>query len=210
MPNTVDPEKTESRERKNLVNLPDDFYERIKGRLRRRICRELRPAGQLLDLGCGSCELEHLLAEQNGTHVIGVDISDEKFPDSNSRSDGVECRKADAGNLDFAEDRSMDAVVCVYALHEIAEPLNALKEARRVLRKQGRILIVDFPRDSLAQRLWNEQYYTWPQVASMLRRCGFVEVQARTIFQDQLIWALARAPDSACSDQPPDATAQNQ
>ncbi len=34
------------------------------------------------------------------------------------------------------------------------------REAKRVLRLGGEVLIVDFPRCSLAQRLWNEDYYT--------------------------------------------------
>ena len=32
------------------TGLPDDFYERIKRRLHRRICRELRSAKRLLDI----------------------------------------------------------------------------------------------------------------------------------------------------------------
>jgi hypothetical protein len=45
------------------LGLPDDFYERIKGRLHRRICRELRSAKRLLDIGCGACELDRFIAE---------------------------------------------------------------------------------------------------------------------------------------------------
>ena len=171
------------------MGLPDDFYERIKGRLHRRICRELRSAKRLLDIGCGSCELDRLLAEQNGGHVIGVDISDTKFPEEKTRTGGVQCRKGDAGNLEFLKDGSMDAVVSVYALHEMKDALRALKQAHRVLRRGGHILIIDFPKASLAQRLWNENYYTRSQVASMLRQGGFVDVESRAIFQRQLIWA---------------------
>jgi len=176
------------------MGLPDDFYERIEWRLHRRICRELRSAKRLLDIGCGSCELSRLLAEKNGGRVIGVDISDTAFPDEKTRARGVQCRKGDAGNLEFLKDGSMDAVVSVYALHEVKNALNVLEEAHRVLRRGGRILIIDFPKASLAQRLWNEQYYTRSQVISMLRQAGFVDVESIAVFQSQLIWARARKP----------------
>ena len=70
--------------------------------------------------------------------------------------------------------------------------LAALEEARRVLRPEGRILIVDFPRGSLAQRLWNEQYYTPVQVEALLRKAGFADARAGVIYQEQVIWAQGR------------------
>ena len=173
------------------MELPDDFYERIKERLYRRICRELQLAKRLLDIGCGSCKLDQLLADRNGTHVIGVDISNAKFPENKTRSGGIQCRKRNADNLTFLKDGSIDAVVSVYAFHEMNNALKVLKEAHRVLQRGGRLLIVDFPKASLAQRLWNENYYTRSQVASMLRQAGFIDVKSRAIFQGQLIWALA-------------------
>jgi len=174
------------------MELPDNFYERIKERLYRRICRELQLAKRLLDIGCGSCKLDLLLADQNGTHVIGVDISNAKFPKNKTRSGGIQCRKRNADNLAFLKNGSIDAVVSVYAFHEMNNALKVLQEAHRVLRRGGRLLIIDFPKASLAQRLWNENYYTRSQVASMLRQTGFIDVKSSAIFQGQLIWALAR------------------
>jgi len=179
------------------MGLPEDYYERIKARLHQRICRELRTAKRILDIGCGSCELDRLLAEQNGRRIVGVDISDTKFPEEEAHTGAIQCRKGDAGNLDFLKDGSMDAVVSVYAMHEMTDALKALKEARRVLRQGGTILIIDFPKASLAQQLWNEKYYTRSQVASMLRQGGFVDVESRAIFQRQLVWARARKARTA-------------
>ena len=44
-------------------DLPDDFYRRIKARLHKQIGRELRLAGTVVDLGCGSCDLAGYLAQ---------------------------------------------------------------------------------------------------------------------------------------------------
>ena len=172
--------------------IPDDFYKKIKPRLYESIGRELRLAFRILDIGCGSCELGGFLKRRYHQQVTGVDISVEKLPTQRrqSRKDGyVRCIRGDASNLGFIENDSIDAVVSMWALHEMKKPEKALREARRKLRLGGKILIVDFPCRSLAKRLWDENYYTASQIKKMLMKVGFQEVQARTVEQKQVIWA---------------------
>jgi len=174
------------------LDVPEDFYEQIKDRIRTCIAAKLRFASQVVDLGCGSCDLDRFLARQNWQHVIGVDISGSSFPEDKGTPGGVECRKADARSLDFIQDGSVDAVVSVHALHEMDRPVEVLREAKRVLRGGGMVLVVDFPRDSLAQRVWNEGYFTPEGVAETLRQAGLANVESRLIEQGQLIWAEGR------------------
>ena len=180
------------REQSGLRTLPEDFYERIKERLWQQIAEELREAERVLEVGCGSCELASFLAERNDQHVIGVDISGNGFPRDGGAQGMIECRKADARSLEFIQDCSVDAVLTVHALHEMHKPVEVLGEANRVLRAGGEVLVVDFPRGSLAQRLWNEKYYSPPEVEAMLSQAGFARATARPIAQGQLIWAEAR------------------
>jgi len=177
-----------------VSNLPRDFYERIKDLLRERIAGELQSARRILETGCGSCELVRFLAEKTGHRVIGVDIADGGFPDDSGLAEGIECRKADAGHLDFMPNGAFDAVVSVYALHEMEKPQETLTEANRVLRAGGEVLVVDFPRHSLAEHLWNEDYYTVREVREMLRQAGFPDADATVIAQGQLIWARGFKP----------------
>jgi len=59
------------------------------------------------------------------------------------------------------------------------------------------MLIVDFPKGSLAQRLWNENYLTPAEVSMLLRNAGFVGVSVRTIHNGQVTWAVGfRSPDA--------------
>jgi ubiquinone/menaquinone biosynthesis C-methylase UbiE len=180
------------REQSDIRTLPEDFYERVREHLWQRIVEELYLAERIVEIGCGSCELASFLAEKNDQHVIGVDISGSGFPRDEDAQGRIECRQADGRDLDFIEDRSVDAVLSVHALHEIHEPVEVLREANRILRDGGEMLVVDFPRDSLAQRLWNEDYYASTEVAGMLDQAGFAAVESRLIARSQLIWAQAR------------------
>ncbi len=172
--------------------LTDGFYQRVKPRLYRRVGAELQLAYRVLDLGCGNCELAEFLSETYDQRVTGVDISSGSFPrhdeQAQSRST-LTCVKADAARLDFVRDGSVDAVVSMWAAHEMADIKGALREARRVLRPGGEILVIDFPRGSLAQRLWDESYYSPEEVSDVLKHAGFVGVRAKVIEQKQIIWA---------------------
>ena len=176
--------------------LPDNFYEQIKPRLHQRVGREVRLARRVLDLGCGSCDLVKHLANRYRQEVTGVDIGGGGFPSRRHTSSGrrYRCLKRDAAQLSFAEDGSADAVITMWALHEMKEPRAVLCEALRVLRPGGELFVVDFPRDSLAQRLWNEDYYRPEQVKALLQQAGFERVQVRLIEQGQVMWARGYHP----------------
>jgi len=177
-------------------NLPEDFYEQIKPRLHKRIGRELRLAGRILDLGCGACDLVQYLARTYHQQITGVDISGGSFPKRRHTSNGrrFRCIRKSAKHLEFVKDTCMDAVVSMWALHEMEHPKAILTEAYRVLRPGGGILIVDFPRGSLAQKLWNENYYSPQQVKRMLLKNGFAELCAKVIERGQIMWITGHRP----------------
>ena len=180
--------------------LPDDFYNRIESRLYRRIGRELQLAYRVLDIGCGGCELCDFLVQMYSQQVIGVDISTEKLPlhrrkERSSVRSNPRCLKADARSLSFLSGESIDAVVMMWSLHEMRAPVTVLREAHRVLRPGGKILVVDFPRRSLAEKLWDEKYYICQETIDMMRRAAFKKVGCRLVEHKQVMLTTGfRAP----------------
>ncbi len=174
-------------------SLPEDFYDRIKPRLHKRAGRELRVAYRVLDIACGNCGLGTFLRRIYRQRVTGIDIAPERFPKRSSRKSRspFRCIKADGARLTFLADRSVDAAVMMWALHEMKDPLGTLREAHRVLRPGGKILIIEFPRGSLAGRLWKERYYTALQIERMLKQAGFDEIRSKTVERGQVSWTVA-------------------
>lgn len=174
-----------------ISSLPDNFYDKIKPRLYQRVGRELRLAYRVLDLGCGACELARYLSETYGQKVTGVDISANSFPKHrkmNKHAEHVPCIRKDAARLDRIQNRTMDAVILFWALHEMEDSQAVLQEAHRVLRPGGKMLVVEFPRNSLAQKLWNENYYSSNELAGSLRKAGFEDIRAKCIENKQILW----------------------
>jgi len=172
-------------------NLPDNFYDKIKPRLYERVGRELRLAHCVLDLGCGACELAQYLCETYRQEIIGVDISANSFPNQpriNKNTQFVRCIRKDAARLDFIQNETMDAVIMFWALHEMKNPQAVLEEAHRVLRPGGKVLVVEFPRNSLAQKIWDENYYTSKELANSLRKAGFEDIHPQRIEHKQILW----------------------
>ena len=173
------------------AKLSDNFYDKIKPRLYQRLGRELRLAYRVLDLGCGACELAQYLSETYGQKVTGVDISTNSFPNNRNitrNTRRTRCIRKDAARLTFIRNEMIDAAIIFWALHEMKNPQAILQEAHRVLRPGGKVLVVEFPRDSLARKLWNEDYYTNKELTSSLRKAGFKDIQAKRIEHKQILW----------------------
>ncbi|RKY12602.1 MAG: hypothetical protein DRP65_00665 [Planctomycetota bacterium] len=174
-----------------LAKLPDNFYDKIKPRLYQRVSRELRSANYVLDIGCGNCELAKYLSQTNRQKVIGIDISSESFPDKEKINKDwplVKCVRRSASKLNFVQSEIIDAVVMFWSLHEMNVPKVVLQQVYSVLKPGGKVLIVEFPNKSLAQKLWNEKYFSKEQLMKYLDDVGFEHIQARLIENKQILW----------------------
>ncbi|MQA91621.1 MAG: methyltransferase domain-containing protein [Gemmatimonas sp.] len=107
------------------------------------------------DLGCGTGQVSKVLAPFVG-EVIAVDDSSAMLAAARERLVGhsnVDVRSGDLEKLPI-EDGRLDVAVLFFVLHYMAEPVAVLREAARVLRPGGRLLIVDLaPHDREEYRL---------------------------------------------------------
>ena len=102
--------------------------------------------GALLDIGTGCGRMLELLGRQ-ATHAIGIDSSPPALRRARSRVHGLglahcEFRRGDMYALGYPED-SFDTVTISGVLAGAARPVAVLAEAARVLRRDGRLLLIE-------------------------------------------------------------------
>jgi len=102
--------------------------------------------GDLLDVGTGSGSMMRVLGGY-ATHAIGLDLSTQALRVARAKVHGAglnhcEFKRGDMYQLPFA-DHSFDAVSFDQVLSVADRPANALREAVRVLRMGGRVIVVE-------------------------------------------------------------------
>ena len=95
------------------------------------------------DLGCGTGELVEALAPVVG-QVIGVDREPAMLAAARSRLGGLDHVSLREGALEALPlaDGEVDVAVLMLVLHHVADPSAALREAGRVLRPGGRVVVL--------------------------------------------------------------------
>jgi SAM-dependent methyltransferase len=121
---------------------------------------EVPLGSKVLDIGANDGAFIKMLKEKRECKVWGVDVSDVAIQEA--KKNGVDVIKADAHKLPF-KDKAFDVVIIMEVLSHVHNPEEVLKEARRVLKKNG-ILLGSTPHTNLQRYAWEDarkihQYY---------------------------------------------------
>lgn len=181
-----------------------DDYE---GAIVRAVAEKLRDDPQtetILDVGCGTGLFTIGLALTDGAwRLVGLDTSAGMLAVARKQAD-----KLRLGNVSFSQgdvlvlpfgDAKFDAVVAGGLFPNLNDPDGALRELWRILKPEGRILIVEFDRTSmsLAVRLFFHTMILGQRVVStFVRRFRFArrwDATSSTIDRDSLRRDLRRA-----------------
>jgi demethylmenaquinone methyltransferase/2-methoxy-6-polyprenyl-1,4-benzoquinol methylase len=120
---------------------------------RRRAINHLRgePGGRILDVATGTADFAIAAARLAPREVVGVDIADEmlaigrKKLEARRLSGVVSLRRGEAEGLPFA-DASFDAVIVAFGVRNFESLEGGLAEMRRVLRRGGKLVVLEFSR----------------------------------------------------------------
>lgn len=95
----------------------------------------------MLDIGCGTGTLTRALT-QDGAAVTGIDPGGEALAKARSLVPAARFEAVSAEALPFP-DGQFDGAVMMNALHHVPDPAKALSEAARVLRRDGRLVVIE-------------------------------------------------------------------
>ncbi len=159
---------------------------KVENRIKSMIDRDL--VDTLVDLGTGTGRMLELFAGQ-ARRLVGIDLSREMLTYARSNleqlnANHAQVRQASLYALPLA-DASADVVILHQVLHYLDEPEAALREASRILKPTGKLLVVDFAPHELEDLRENDAHRRLGIPAEDLHRwfakIGLVETRHETL-----------------------------
>jgi ArsR family transcriptional regulator len=145
----------------------------------------------IADLGTGEGAFALLLA-QRAAQVIAVDTSLKMIEVGREQAlrngiDNVDFRQGDMEELPI-EDRAVDLVFFSQSLHHALHPARAIDEASRILRPDGRIVILDLVKHRFeeAHEIYADEWlgFSETELETMLHKSGFANVQTSVVHKE--------------------------
>jgi 2-polyprenyl-3-methyl-5-hydroxy-6-metoxy-1,4-benzoquinol methylase len=147
-----------------------------------------RPDGRLLDVGCGDGARLSRMREL-GWRVTGTDLDERALEPA--RRAGLDVKLGTLAEQRFASG-AFDAVTLSHVIEHVPDPVETLRECRRVLAPGGVVMAVTPNVESMGHARWGArwrglepprhlQVFTWDALEAAARSAGFGHVTMRTV-----------------------------
>ena len=123
-----------------LETNPDSYQEKVIAPNLLRLL-DIKKGMKVLDLACGQGFFSRKF-KALGADVVGVDISKELIITAKKHSQGIEYVVSPAHQISFLKDASFNVITIVLAIQNIEEINEVFAQAKRVLVKGGRLIMV--------------------------------------------------------------------
>lgn len=147
--------------------------------------------GEILDAGCRDGRNTECF-----DNVVGIDIEEESLKKAEEK--GLETYRMDLNEELGFEDNRFDTVICAHVLEHLYSPYKALKELKRVTKKDGKLIIA--PQHKITAGWWLEQkvsfvlFYmqnsetfskgVWTKNCSLLLQLSKIQINRRSCKKD--------------------------
>ena len=178
------------------ADAPDDPEPWLWATRRALLLGEAQPGERVLDLGCGAGRFVKALQEL-GADAVGVEIAEGALERARRNVPGADLRLVEPDGSFPLGHGEVDLVWCSEVLEHVADTTSFLTEARRVLRRDGRLLVTVpdhglVRRTALALLRYEAHYDPLGQHLRFYTRRSLAAALAATGFEDVAISRLAR------------------
>jgi ubiquinone/menaquinone biosynthesis C-methylase UbiE len=144
----------------------------------------------VIDFGCGPGFYTIPLA-RIAARTIGIDISTKMLERAghNSKRDGVKVELIQSDGISInLQDESVNLIIMVHVLHEIADKENVLREFSRLLKPSGRLVIVERTRaDGLLSRRFGPPVIERVDIVHAITQAGFTVIEVMQNGEDSMV-----------------------
>jgi len=172
--------------------------------------------GHLLDVGCGG-GLAMTTMQEKGWKVTGTDFDARAI--ENARKKGLDVHLGDLKTINFA-DNSFDAILMSHVIEHIPNPIETLKECRRILKPNGHLIAITPNANSQGHKRFKHhwrglevprhlQIFTPNSLKNIALQAGFKKAEGRTCLQGiYYIWDASAAHEATDTYDLPSVTTQ--
>jgi len=165
------------------LQISSDVREAIKQEILKRIAKN----GYSLEIGCGACPVI------DGSGATAMDVSEEMLSYIDKEKYGfVIC--ADAENKIPFGNKSFDSVLMVFVVNYLKNLENVLSEIKRVLKKDGKIIIIQSDFIDRWYEIQEAKSYLANELKKIISKAGFaVKIGRISIGKKELVVLEAKA-----------------
>lgn len=142
---------------------------------------KIKKGSKVLDAGCGTGNLLFLL-EKNDVELYGIDVSKEMLKIAKYKLKNTKLELSPAENLNF-KNNFFDYVFSIDAFHHYFDKEKAMKNFHRVLKRNGKLIIVDVNFGSHLNKVFqklepgNNKIYNKNEMRKIFKQYSFKEIK---------------------------------
>jgi SAM-dependent methyltransferase len=176
----------------DIISATYDGARSVNAELAEAILREanLASGARVLDVGCGTGNIEAALAKIVDLRVVGVDLSLGMLGEARSKVPQADWIQADCANLPL-KDKAFDCALMLYMAHHLTDFRSVIESVHGVLRS-GRLVILTASHEQIENSFMSRFFPSYapidksrfPTIESILeamRAAGFSDVSSRAI-----------------------------
>lgn len=147
---------------------------------------------KILDVGCGNGRALVQAYKRGAEHLAGLDISKKMIAEAKKNIPEADLKNGSAINMRSWKDDTFSHVMSVEALYYVDEPMDAIKEIRRVLKPDGMVAVaIDYYEENIGTHSWAEAIgldivlLSEQDWAQMFMDAGFTDIGLTRIIRNE-------------------------